>query len=147
MLREVFEDEHIFIICPSLRYNDDYDVLPNSPKFDAFDNRLLREIMGEQDLTISTYGKDRTPDILIVLDDCFDDVSFNRSNIVKTLAMRGRHMKISIIMSGQKWSMIPKAARINLTDVVFFRPTNFSELDHFVEELADKDKRRDESKD
>lgn len=143
MIKPMFKPEHVFIICPSIRYNDDYKMLDQAQKFEEYSNAILREIMKEQDLVIQTFGIKRTPDILIVMDDCFDNPSFNRSQIVKTLAMRGRHMKISLIMSGQKWSMITKAARINLTDVAFFRPSNFSELQFFVEELTDKATRKE----
>lgn len=143
MLKGVFNEENIFIISQSLRYNDDYEQLEKAQKFEDYSNKLLKEIWNEQDFVIRIYGKERAPDILVVLDDCFDNPAFNRSTIVNSLTMRGRHMKISIIVSGQKWSMISKPARVNLTDVAFFRPMNFSELESFVEELVDRQKRKE----
>ena len=141
-LKKIFKPENIFIICPSLRYNDDYDCVDKAFKCDEFTNAIIDEIIEEQTWVIDNFKKERAPNILIVLDDIADNVAFSNSNILKKLAMRGRHMKISIIMSVQKFSTINKGVRINSTHIVMFRPNMWTELDFIVEQIATKGDRK-----
>ena len=142
MLKGVFDEENIIIICPSLRYNDDFAMMEKAQKFDNFENSLINDIIKEQTMVIDTYGKKRTPHTLIVLDDIADNTQFANSRALQKLAYRGRHMKISLIISVQKWSAIPRGVRINSTHIVLFRPSSWSEVDFIAEELADKENRK-----
>lgn len=142
MLGGFFKQKHMFIICPSLKFNDDYDMLTDAQKFDTFNNQIMNDIIQEQTLIIDTYKKKRTPHILIVLDDIADNPQFANSRILQQLAFRGRHMKVSVILSVQKYSAVPRGVRINATNIIMFRPSNYSEIDIIGEEMADKDNRK-----
>ncbi len=144
MLFGVFH--YIFIFCPSIRLNDDFiDIEEDGRtifKFDKFDEMEISNIQKRQ-TEIAKIDKKRLPRILLLLDDCFDDDSFSRSNVLKALCFRGRHANISLIFSGQKLSSLNRACRLNLSHMAFFRPNNFGELDFFLEENIEKRKRKE----
>lgn len=146
LMRDVFD--YIFIFCPSIDLNGDFDELGNKKKpivkkIKTFDEKIIQEIMSQQEFVIKKYGKSKSPQTLLIFDDCFDDPKFTRSKLLQTICFRGRHMKISMILSGQKLSMMGTACRANLTHMMFFRPANYSELDFFIEENVEKKKRRE----
>jgi len=142
LMKKLFRPEDIFIISPSLRFNDDYEEVDTPNKFDEFTNQLVKEIVNEQTLVIDTYKKSRAPHILLVLDDIADNPQFANSRILQQLAFRGRHCKISVIVSVQKLSSIPRGVRLNSTHFSLFRPSNMSELDNIIEELCPKHLRK-----
>lgn len=140
--------EHIFIFCPTIDLNGDFDQLNTTSKTKVlkikhFDENMISEIMRQQEIVIKDHGKNNAPDILLLLDDCFDDSKFNRSQILKTLAFRGRHSKISTILSGQKLSMMSTSCRNNLTGLAFFRPGNMNELQFYIDENCEKSKKKE----
>jgi len=51
--------------------------------------------------------------ILLVLDDCVSDVNFHSAKAFEKLFTRGRHMKISLMITTQYPYLIPPVARIN----------------------------------
>ncbi len=140
--------EYIFIFCPTFDLSGDFDEMVDNEftkvrKVKNFDEAMISEIVRQQEILIKSVGKRRSPDILILLDDCFDDEKFSRSNILKRLAFRGRHAKISTILSGQKLSAMSTSCRNNLTNMLFFKPGNMSELQFFVDENCEKDKKKE----
>lgn len=146
LMRDVFD--YIFIFCPSIDLNGDFDELGNKrkpivKKIKTFDEDIIREIMEQQETVVKKHGINKSPETLLIFDDCFDDPKFTRSGLLKTICMRGRHMKLSMILSGQKLSMLGTACRANLTHMLFFRPANYSELDFFIEENVEKKKRKE----
>lgn len=143
--------EYIFIFCPSIDLNDDFDDIKSSKKikvekFNTFDQNIIEEIFEQQVDLIKEHGKKKAPDILLIFDDVFDNVQFTNSALLKTLAMRGRHACVSMMLSGQKLSLLGTPVRNNLTHLVFFRPNNLSELDRFLEENVQKTQRKEYSK-
>lgn len=143
LLKKTFRDQDMFIFCPSLEFNDDFKDFETPNKFGDFDTSLMGEIVNEQKLVIDTYGKKRAPHILMIFDDCFDDPRFQNNPLLKMLAFRGRHMKLSIIVSGQKASSCPRGVRLNLTHLCWFQPSNMSELDFIAEEFTEKKRRQE----
>ena len=146
LYKNVFE--YIFIFCPSIDLNGDFDELNTTTKTEVkkinhFNENMISEIMKQQKDIIKQHGKNKAPHVLLLLDDVFDDDKFTRSRVLKTLACRGRHMLISVIVSGQKLSLMGTACRNNLTHMVMFRPGNYSELDFWVEENVEKRKRKE----
>jgi septin family protein len=121
-----FDTDSIFIFCPSIDLNDDYEYIETRYKFNEFSESKLREIMSKQEDVVKNFGKKRTKHLLIILDDCFDNPSFAHSNVVQRLFMRSRHSLISVICSGQKLSSVPRGARLNTNYLIIFRPSNLS---------------------
>ena len=85
---------------------EQYDFLPDKAKFPniselEFD---LGEIVGKQKAAIKLFheGKEEEPDpVLIILDDCVSENIVRHSPSLNTLAVSGRHIKISVVILSQ----------------------------------------------
>ena len=66
---------------------------------------------------------DECAHILLVLDDCVSDVNFHSAKNFEKLFTRGRHLKISLIITTQYPYLIPPVARIN-TDYILVGQMN-----------------------
>lgn len=144
LLAKVWKPKNIFIFCQSIHLNDDYELFDEEVhKYDKWDEDVVQAIYDESSNIIKTFGKKRLPPILIICDDCFDDAKFTRSKALQTLFFRGRHLNISLIMSGQKYSSLPRGCRLNTTDLICFRPYNENELDFIIDETCSKRKKRE----
>jgi hypothetical protein len=140
--------DYVFIFSPSIEFNGDFDEIKSNKKqkivkFDAFDEGKISEIMNKQADVIRQHGQKNAGHILVLLDDVFDDPAFTNSSLLKTLTMRGRHLLISLMMSGQKLTLMGRPVRNNLTHLVFFRPGNFKEMDFFIDENIPKSRKKD----
>lgn len=141
-MKKIFNPKNIFIICPTLDLNDDYDEFPEARKYSKPDSSLIQDIMDEQLHNIKTYGKKRTPEVLIILDDCADSSIIRFGGIIDTLATRGRHFKINVMISSQRLSAVSRTARLNSDYFVIFSPYNFSEAEQFFEQYVAKQDRK-----
>ena len=77
--------------------------------------RLIKLNAGKKD--------DECAHILLVLDDCVSDVNFHSAKNFEKLFTRGRHLKISLIITTQYPYLIPPVARIN-TDYILVGQMN-----------------------
>lgn len=142
MLKNVFGKNRIFIFCPTVDLTPDYEDVDTKYKFNTFDENKVHDIMSKQKTIIKNLGKDKAYHLLLLFDDCFDDARFHKSKFLNTLCMRGRHMNISCIFSGQRLKAMSRSVRLNLTHLVVFRPNNLSEMDQLAEEYIAKDQRK-----
>lgn len=142
---EMFKDifDYIFIFCPSIDLNNDFENIETPYKFNHYSEDIVKDIMDKQRDVIMKYGKKQAPDLLFIFDDLFDNKSFTHSNLINRLCMRGRHSCISIIASGQKFSALPRSARLNLTHLCIWRPNNMNELDFLIEENINKSNKKE----
>ena len=143
MLGKIFDPENIFIFCASIHFNDDFDNLDTEHKYDYWDENVVQEIYDSQANNIELYGKNRLAHVLIICDDMFDNPQFIKSKIIQTLFMRGRHLNISLVLSGQKFSSIPRGARLNITQLIIFRPYSQNEYDYILEETCAKSQKKE----
>jgi GTPase SAR1 family protein len=75
--------------------------------------------------------------ILIIVDDFADRPDFTRTEtLVWELFFRGRHAKISTLISTQKWKAISPAIRSQATALFVFRLRSQQELEAFAEEVS-----------
>lgn len=138
--------KEIFIFCPTMEYSQDYDFLKDRPEYknrlyDKFDEELIGEIIGEQKYLIKRYGKARTPQVLILLDDCLESIQGN-SNIVNTLYFKGRHWNISCFCLVQRMRGLGTILRLNARFIIFFRSANQAEQDHVLDEYCGRAQKR-----
>ena len=106
--------------------------------FDKFSDELLSNIIQEM------YDGANQNNLLI-LDDCIRDLT--RSKILSKLIYNRRHASqnnehesgqgsISIIITSQKWTLLPLEFRVAMSDFAVFKSTNKSEINRLQEELA-----------
>lgn len=141
-LKKMFRENDVFVLCPTIDLNDDFDEFPHARKYAKPDPMLIQAVMDEQKYNIQTFGKKRTPEVLIIFDDCADNNILRFGGILDTLAVRGRHFKISVIVSSQRMSAVSRTARLNSDYFVMFSPFNFSEAEQFMEQYVSKHKRK-----
>lgn len=141
-LKSRFKPENIFIFCPSLEMNADYDQFKNVNKFVDPDPNIILEIMNEAKYVIKSYGAKRCPNILILLDDCADNKIIQYHSILETLAIRGRHYHISVIIASQRLRSISPVIRVNSDYMIIFSPYSFAEIQKWSEEFVAKERKR-----
>lgn len=141
-LKERFDEENIFIFCPSIDLNDDFEGLNKARKFSEPDEAVIYAIMDEQLHNIKTYGKKRTPEVLVIFDDCADNRIIQFGGAIDKLAVRGRHYKICVIVSSQRLSALSRTARLNSDYFLVFSPYNLSETEALLEQYVLKQDRK-----
>lgn len=134
-----FNPEHIFIFCPTVNLNRDYEALkiPAENIFESFDKSIIQEILDEQERLILTYGRKRTPNILILFDDCAYGSALHYNSILNKLAFNGRHYKCSFVVCVQTLKAVSPKTRKNLDALTFFMG-NINEIDQVVSEYIPK---------
>ncbi len=140
--KDRFDEENIFIFCPSIDLNDDFEGLDKARKFSEPDEAIIQAIMDEQLHNIKTYGKKRTPEVLIIFDDCADNRIIQFGGAIDRLAVRGRHFHICVMVSSQRMSALSRTARLNSDYFLVFSPYNLSETEQFLEQYVLKQDRR-----
>ena len=104
----------IFVICPSEAVNKFYSkVLPPENIFTEYSEEWIDKLMKR--LIQINVGKtdDNSAHILLIMDDCVSDVNFHSAKAFQKLFTRGRHLKISLMITTQYPYLIPPVARIN----------------------------------
>jgi hypothetical protein len=132
--RKVFNK--IILIMPknsrkSLK-NDLFNDLPESQKFEYFDENVIKkinEIKEEFDEENEKLKKAKKPtkqfNQLLVMDDI--TAYLKDKNVVHDLvelATNRRHFQLSMMLMVQFLRSIPKSVRLQVTDVIFFKPSN-----------------------
>ena len=116
--------DKVYIFCPSYHLDPKYQhlMLPDDQVFTEYTNSKLEEIVESSDPKQET---------LIILDDCMSEADFksnNQDNILNTLAIRGRHMHISLIISLQKTTGGSTVLRTQADGVFLFKPRSLNEI-------------------
>jgi GTPase SAR1 family protein len=137
--------DYFVILCPSLEFSGDYKEFQDNDEkkqftfFNEYDPRVLEEIMDTQADIIVRYGKNRCPKVVVILDDCMENI--RQRSLVEKLYFKGRHLNISPISLVQKLKGISTILRVNTRYAVFFRAGNSSEVEHFLEAYTGKRER------
>lgn len=132
-----FFDE-IYLISPTANILDDlpkYLNLPHDRVHNELDPTIIEKIMDNQINKIEEKGLEKSPKILIILDDIQASPTFMRSNGLTALFTQGRHYNISTFCCIQQYKKLPKVARLQCSNVFFF-PSSLSEVDALVEDFT-----------
>ena len=108
--------------------------------FDSYDPKELQHVI-ETQYKVIDYMKQQNYktlyQILIIVDDFADSPDFTRnSKLLHQLYIRGRHFAISTITSTQVFKAISPVIRKNITSLMLYRLSNYSDLEAFLEELS-----------
>ena len=112
------------MVCPSEAVNHFYQkIMPKENIFNEYSEEWIDKLMNRL-IKLNAGKKDEeSVHILLVLDDCVSDVNFHAARNFEKLFTRGRHMKISLIITTQYPYLIPPVARIN-TDYILVGQMN-----------------------
>lgn len=130
---------NIILIAPT--YKDDETLQKLKVKdhkvFEEYDDTIIDQVMEEQEKNIELYGRNRTPNILMIFDDIIDQIPTQRQSSFTKLFTKGRHYKINVIVSSQDYHIIPKIIRNNVSHLTVFS-INAQDVDKLIKELPFK---------
>lgn len=117
--------DKIYFFCPSFYSDSKYSVIdiPSNQVFTEYKEEYIEKII--QDKKIET-------EILLIFDDCITQDSFKKntsSNILNTIAVNGRHMHISMIITSQKCTGSSSYIRSQADGVIVFKSRSLAEID------------------
>ena len=125
----------IFVVCPTESVNHFYrDLVKKENIFDSYNENWVEALIKKLTEVNSGKGEVDASHILLILDDCCSDTAFHQSKSFKKLCTRGRHIKISVIITCQYIYQIPPVARNN-SDYVLVSQMNTQGLDLLTSEF------------
>jgi hypothetical protein len=135
--------DYIFVLCPTLDKNDDYDFLKSTKKLKVGKSSyktefktIIEESIERQGCIINEYTKQKCPNILFILDDCANTEILRPKGVVDNFALEHRHSNISFLIVGHRLqgvSAIPVSIRDQADYMFFLNPTNFQELEKIID--------------
>ena len=127
----------IFFFSPSSKCDDlpKYLQLPDKRVFDKFDENSMIDILKTQEDIIKEQSIEKSPKILIILDDVQSEQRFLRSQTISTLFIRNRHLNISTWLCGQSYTRTPRNCRLQASGLFIF-PGSQSEMDLLIDEYC-----------
>lgn len=138
MLKGVFHTKDIFIFSPTADVNNDFEDIKCN-LISNFSDEIIMTIIEKQRELIKKHGQSKTTPLLIVLDDCLGEKKFATMNSAcETLAIKGRHLLISVILVSQSLKRISRTIRLNSDYMIIFKPKNNTEYEAFAEEFIEK---------
>jgi energy-coupling factor transporter ATP-binding protein EcfA2 len=134
--RKVFDK--IVLVQPktsrSSLVNDIFEKLPEDQVFEKIDYSVvdkIKEIRSEFDKKSSSRKRNQ----LLILDDVTSQLKEDPSILIE-LSTNRRHLRLSIILLVQFTMSIPKSCRLQVSDIVLFKPNNGLEEDIIRSEFA-----------
>ena len=106
---------------------------------DEMEEEKCTQVVAERFNTRKKRKIKKCKQVLIILDDCLDTGLLNRQGILDTLAERGRHMNISVIITTQVLRKLSLNVRTNSEYMFFFSPFSYSEMEKYLEEFVPRE--------
>ena len=133
MQRNLFKS--IIVICPTEKVNNFYSELVKKENIrDSWSEDWTEKLIEKMTRENANKSDENASHVLLIIDDCVSDVNFHQSKSFKKLFTRGRHIKISIIMTSQYIFQIPPTARNNC-DYILTSQMNTQGLDLLTSEF------------
>jgi len=138
----------IFVMSPT--WKQDSTIAPEATGleeenyFETLDTKFITELMEKQREEKKKHDKGQLRQkflsrYLLVLDDCISEEMFSKnqnSSVLNALAFKGRHFRISTIITTQSYKSLPRKFRINVPNWVLMRTYNAGERKSICEELC-----------
>jgi hypothetical protein len=100
---------------------------------------LITKIFEIQKNIVDEEGIERSPRLLIILDDFIGNKKLINSSILQDLFTQGRHNNISTWVSVQAFNACPLKCRKQLNNLIIFRSPDEAEVDCIMKEFKHKD--------
>ena len=125
----------IFVICPTESVNHFYkDLIPKENIFESYNEDWIDKLIKKLSEINAGKSDEVASHVLLILDDCCSDTNFHQSKSFKKLCTRGRHIKISVIITCQYIYQVPPVARNN-SDFILCSQMNTQGLDLLTSEF------------
>lgn len=104
----------MFLVCPTEKITKFYgDVFKKENVFETYSDNWIEQLMNKMAKANEGKTDKEAKHILLVLDDVCSDTDFHHSKTFKQLFTKGRHYKITLIITAQYPYHIPPIARVN----------------------------------
>ena len=141
---------HIYVWSPSIHVDPVWETVKDYAKkvlkqeddcfYEQFHSEDLQAVIDKQQKLIASLkqrGSKMLPNILVCVDDFADDVQVaRRETLLHQLFMRGRHMKISTLISTQKYRALAPQMRTQALSFFVFKLRSQQELDALLDEVS-----------
>ena len=129
LINKLKEKGKLKILDDNIAYENSYETsIPDENFIDEVKPTLLKTLIEEQKAIINTYGKSMADHILLIYDDTISNKRFWNSEAIQQLFFNSRHYKISIIITSQNYKSLPKALRLNMSQMLLYFTANQDEL-------------------
>ena len=154
MIRKIHKYDVVMLFSASSHLQkDDYNYIPENMRFqvEGFEEKL-RDIIEKQTELIKEKGKEKTPNILLIFDDCQSanndkGGSFKNSKVLEKMAIFSRHVKVSCILLIHSLTQgISSNNRKNLDLVFSFKSLNMYEKKFIAEHFLTYENNKDAKK-
>jgi len=128
------EYDKIYFICPTFKLCPLYahiDLPANQIK-DEYDNEFIAKLLEHQ-------KRNNEEEVLLILDDCVGEKDFKSldgNHPLNHLATIHRHLRISVIILGQKFSLMSTTIRANMSYAFVFYTGNRREREAIYNEIG-----------
>ena len=125
----------IFVMCPTEEVNHFYsDLVKKENIFPEYKEDWTNQLISKMTRENSGKNDQNASHVLLILDDCCSDTNFHQSKSFKKLCTRGRHIKISVIITCQYIYQVPPVGRNN-SDFILCSQMNTQGLDLLTSEF------------
>lgn len=129
--------DKIYAIGPTVKFDDLWKELeiPDEQLVEKPTVEFLEKIYKDQEDQVKKKGIDKADKILIAFEDIISHAKFMRSKEFLKAYVMGRHFGISTMVCTQSFTKVPRACRLQCTNIAFF-PSSFSEMKLMNEEFC-----------
>lgn len=133
--KDYFDSIYLFTLSPAQALIDNLK-LPTTRIATDGDPSKLQKILDRQLEIIEKNGFKKSPKILIIADDIVSENKFLNSAALRQLFFSGSHSNVTLWMTSQSYTKIPRAMRLNAESIIIFHGVTLSEIERFAEEHA-----------
>jgi len=138
---KVFKPSQIFIMSPTYKNDDSYKDLKKMMKdnpeniIDNYNEDFINSIL---DFQHQKLKENKCRPVLLIIDDLITSIKSTRQGKLVDLFIKGRHHKVNIIITSQKYKLVPSSIRVNSSANIYFTNNmNKKELDDIAYESSD----------
>lgn len=119
LLRYIVSEEkdkyhQIYLFCPTEKINSFYEgIIKPENIFNEYDENWTNTLMDKLSKINGNVKQEDAKHVLLILDDCCSDTNFRQSPSFKILCTRGRHFKLSLIITSQYLRQLAPVSRSN----------------------------------
>lgn len=142
---QVFKQENIVILSPTLKVHDPFPFLKDSIKISEYDDFVptIQKLLAHISALSDEHGPDKIPPTLLIIDDCSaHPTMFKTNGAVDRLYLTGRNYNISILCIAHRLNLLSRNVKLNINAACLFPTVDHSELESFMEKFVDKTKRK-----
>jgi hypothetical protein len=129
--------DKIYAIGPTVKFDDLWKELdiPEEQLIEKPTVEILEKIYKDAETQVKAKGIDQSDKILIAFEDIISHAKFMRSKEFLKAYVMGRHYGISTMVCTQSFTKVPRACRLQCTQIAFF-PSSQSEMMLMNEEFC-----------